>query len=1386
MMSPLLQLRLRPVIRRCRTLRWFRDLALVWTIAAAASGLVWLAQRHWGVLPVVWSGLIPLGAVAAAIWRTVVVLRTPPDSGEAARRVEQRHPELQGLLTTAVQQKPDATGRYHFLQQHLIEEAIGHSVRNRWPRVVPFSRVLMGFAVQTAAFLALVLICTHSVDPKARVAAARRVAAASGIEITPGDAVIERGSSLVVLARFGTPPAAGAELVLTTTTNEPSRRISLVRSLADPVFGGRVPEVSRDLVYHVEYANSRSRDYTVTVFDRPRLDHADVQLTFPGYTALPPKEIKDTHRVSAVEGTKMSWQFHLNKPVRLAVLTARNGASNRIDLPIEPGNSTVAWTNVPLQFSTTYELHLTDAEGRTNKAPALFVFEALSNRAPELKLASPRGDLRPSALEEVSFDGTVWDDFGVAAFGIALTRPGSETQFIELGHAVAGREKRSFHHVVKLEELGVKPDQLVAWFTWADDTGPDGEVRRTTGDLYFAEVRPFDEIFREGQGGEEGGDNAEAGGAGGAGGGDPGAKLAELQKQVINATWKLQRLQGNRPRNGSGGTGHSAPAQIGNPPTSMMPTKAPAAGFVGDRSEVRLDWIGSAAGVFGQVAPQSADGPAPRRIDRRAASAGSTNYPATRLASSPADGKRSSGSFEDDLQAVREGAQQALDQAQESMEQAQNPESRRLWQAAIAAMERSLDQLGKSLKSTQALAEALVEEQAAYQTLLQLRARETEVTRSRNRSSGQGQGGAANQRQMNQLDLTQAENHYETQRSAQAPQTAERRGQLQVLSRLQELARRQQDVNDRLRELQTALQEARNAEERTEIQRRLKRLQEEQQQMLSDVDEVQQRMNRAENQSQMSEQRQQMEQTREDLQKAAQATGDGRVSQALASGSRAQNRLQQMRDDLRKDSSNAFSDELRQLRSEAREVQRRETDIAQQLRSLGANRQKRLTDSNDSNDSGNLVQQLADQKKAITNLVERATQVSQQSETSEPLLSRQLYDTLRTFQQEDPGAVSRLQDSLVQSGEMNRSLNDKLQEIGTHESGRAVEATAELLRQGLGSAAGQAEREARKGIDTLKNGIERAAERILGDDSEALRLAGDEIDSLSRQLEQEIAKNGGSSNGTDPGKGSAGRQPTEPGGTTPNGRPGGSGNAPGQPGDPSPSDSAGSSSRGSQPASTSNAGQPGAESASGTEPGAESQAAQGGSGASGSGRPTPGSQRQNASTDPANRSGQRGQQGQPGQGGQQAQDGQPGQGGGGDLGGTDLGGILGGDDGGTSGRGGGGRGGPITGSDFGPWSDRLRDAEDMVDLPELRSGIAAARERARLARLEYRRDGKKPDWAVVELQVLKPLVEVRQQIRDELARRTPQDALSPIDRDAVPLRFTEQVRHYYETLGKDK
>ena len=54
------------------------------------------------------------------------------------------------------------------------------------------------------------------------------------------------------------------------------------------------------------------------------------------------------------------------------------------------------------------------------------------------------------------------------------------------------------------------------------------------------------------------------------------------------------------------------------------------------------------------------------------------------------------------------------------------------------------------------------------------------------------------------------------------------------------------------------------------------------------------------------------------------------------------------------------------------------------------------------------------------------------------------------------------------------------------------------------------------------------------------------------------------------------------------------------------------------------------------------------------------------------------------------------------------------------------------------------------------------------------------------LQIAGPLVEVRDRVAEELARRESNDALVPIDRDPVPPQFSELVRRYYEQLGKSE
>ena len=117
---------------------------------------------------------------------------------------------------------------------------------------------------------------------------------------------------------------------------------------------------------------------------------------------------------------------------------------------------------------------------------------------------------------------------------------------------------------------------------------------------------------------------------------------------------------------------------------------------------------------------------------------------------------------------------------------------------------------------------------------------------------------------------------------------------------------------------------------------------------------------------------------------------------------------------------------------------------------------------------------------------------------------------------------------------------------------------------------------------------------------------------------------------------------------------------------------------------------------------------------------------------------------------------------------------------------GGEQAGPITSErGYADFSDRLRDVEEMVDSTELRNQLQTVRERLRAERVEFKRTGLEPTkWDLVRVQVMKPLVEVRQRIEEELAKRDNREAMVPIDRDPVPGRFSELVRKYYENLGK--
>jgi hypothetical protein len=1343
------------VAARFRQRRFWWVVALIWIV----SGLIALAVRQFGGelgdMRVVVSSIAGAGffsVVVALFWMLVSRFPNPP---AIAKKIENTYPDLQSLLVTAVEMKPELpNAKFGFLQADVIHRTLRHARTHHWKRVVSkqsmaaaFTGALLACGLACAAFLTAILYPLPPLAKKPMITAATLVEHAFSYAVVPGNTEVERGSTLLVLVRVQGPMPLEATLVYQPEGGEIVRQ-SMHASLNDPVFGSRIPLLQQDTTYHVEINGDISPEYRATVFEFPRLERADAMIHYPTYAATEDRLVQDVRSVSAPEGSKVTLTCILNKSVASAVLQEKGEPPLAIaKLAGEAPNYQI---ELPGDKSRRWKLELTDDKGRKNTQQVEFALNILPNKPASIKPIFPARDLEVSPLEELEISATAWDDYGVKRFGLSYSFALNEPLDVLLAEDLPAKEKHERKFMLALESMAAEPDQLLSYYFWTEDVDAQGQTRRTMGDMYFAEVRPFEEIFRQGQqppGGEQQQQQQQQQGSQNA---QQAQQLAELQKEIINATWKIVRRE----------TG------------------------------------------------------------------------ATRTAT-----------FQGDVQLLRESQATAIEQAGALGERLQDEQSKAHLANVITAMGEAEGHLkaaqdGQDQKS---LKPALAAEQKAYQALLKLRAREHEVVRqqqSRQQQRSQSRSSQSrSEQQLQQLDLSNEENRYEQQRTAQEQQdTPEERENRQVLNRLKELARRQHDLNERLKELQNALEEAKTEEQKEEVRNQLKRLQEEQQEILRDTDELQSRMENEENMERMAQEREQLQEARENTRRASEALEEGRVSQSAAAGARAEEEFDELKEEFRRRASGQFNEQMKDLREKARTLDENQKAIGEKL-AEEAKKAAETKSLREDDTREKLVRELGEQQGRLGQLQEQMKQTITDAEETEPLLSEKLYDSIKDLNETKPD--------------------------------RALQSSSQSLRSGLLDDAQSQERIAAEGLSRLRESVDKAAESVLGDETAALNRARQELDRLSNELEQELQRNApqdltgreenrrgereqsetNRSGERNPGQGERGQavQDQDLAEQLSQAREG----APGQRSEQSEE---GENQGERQNRQTQRSGQQGRESEQpgegtrGEQPGESPQTEQEQrAGAQAGGRQPGGQQResereqgerQQSATQPNQRQGDQpgseqnqepseqqgqGQQGQGVQRGQQQssgdnrsanerqpaerssdpeQSGEPRESQGNQRGQNQRDGNRGGEGQQGNQRGGnrnqGDRGGqfdpnqtsgdwnpnPITGDDFRDWSDRLRDVEEMVDNPELRAEAARIRDRARSMRAESQRHSKEPNFKLWRADVAEPLQMLRDRVMEELVRKTSKRALTPVDRDPTPPGFSEKTRRYYEQLGK--
>ncbi len=522
---------IRHILQRVRS-RW-RTLCLLQAStrgALAASAVLGaaLVASHWmdrAPVALALVGAAALLLVAAAVIWIGLPLRHVPDDRRIARFIEERAPTLDDRLVSAVDV---VRSDRHAASPVLIEPMLADAARRvsaiDLDTIVSRASLRRAGGGAGATALLLLALCVAARGPAGQAVDAASLALFPSrvtLDVTPGSAKIRAGEPFTVRARLvgnRAPVAARVELA------DGDRWKPFDMAAAGGAFRLVLPPAPASFKYRVAAGTLISPTYDVTVAHAPRVTRIDVDYTYPAALALEPRTEQDGGDVYAPAGTAIRVRVHTDRPAKSGQMALGEGKA----IALSSDAPTMMSASLTVVADNSYRVALTDADGFSNPGETEYFIRMLEDRPPEVRIVVPAADRSVTKLEEVDIEAQAEDDYGIASMDLVYAVRGGPETVVPLG---SGRHATSMtgRHTLYLEDLGVQPGDFVSYYVRARDITRGSRSNLAKSDIFFLEVKPFEEEFRLARSQAQ------------AGGGSSVDDLVTAQKEIVVATWKLDR-----------------------------------------------------------------------------------------------------------------------------------------------------------------------------------------------------------------------------------------------------------------------------------------------------------------------------------------------------------------------------------------------------------------------------------------------------------------------------------------------------------------------------------------------------------------------------------------------------------------------------------------------------------------------------------------------------------------------------------------------------------------------------------------------------------------------------------------------------------------------------
>lgn len=526
-----------------------RDVRRRWRFARALRGAALVLGGAFGTLVIVAlvvgafdysDGALTAGRIAAAIviallaawWIVLPQLRRPRDA-QVALYLEEREPSLEGALLTAVESSGAATVRSPALVERLVAEA--------WRRVTTVERGRRADAprlraawLSVAAVAGLVLAVLVMSPPTLRQAMALLLRPWSDVPVTirfridvePGDVELPRGGDLLVRATLRGFDAERADVMARATDTSEWMPIAMRRER--DTFAARLLDVSAGTEYMVESGGIRSPVYRIVVRDLPAARRVDLEYRFPAYTRLAPQRSDSGGDIAALRGTIVRVRVTPTLPAPAGRLVLDDGRA----VPLRPAGDGSLEGLLRLDRSGFYRVELQARDGRMVAGSLEYAVDVLPDRPPAIRFEKPGRDLKVLSVDEVFTDVRAEDDYGIARLDLVYSVNGGPERVVPLSAATA-RALRDITagYTFMLEEFALQAGDIVSYYARALDNDAISGAKSASSDIYFLQVRPYAQEYRQSQGG----------GGGGSGGDESANQLSQKQREIIAGTFRVVR-----------------------------------------------------------------------------------------------------------------------------------------------------------------------------------------------------------------------------------------------------------------------------------------------------------------------------------------------------------------------------------------------------------------------------------------------------------------------------------------------------------------------------------------------------------------------------------------------------------------------------------------------------------------------------------------------------------------------------------------------------------------------------------------------------------------------------------------------------------------------------